>query len=220
MDITKADQIALDDALVAPAKRLKIAQIIWGMYNNKKVNYAYLLWEDFTYQIENKDTKKANVIDDPMFTTINVISRNEDTQLYGGILPKELTNEEIRKSESYKEYYAIASGEVPPKTKASAPKKKVNPDTSTKQKSPTDPKDTRVKQTGKKTGAGKQKQPAGLETLFDTALTEIEQLKIVTKRSQIQTRSSHASGSGADEGTGVTPGVPDVPNYDSDDVIS
>ncbi|GJY71879.1 hypothetical protein Tco_0475582 [Tanacetum coccineum] len=50
--------------------------------------------------------------DDPMFTTINVISRHEDTQLYGAILPKELTNEDIRNSESYKEYYAIASGEV------------------------------------------------------------------------------------------------------------
>ncbi|GKA80686.1 hypothetical protein Tco_0787378 [Tanacetum coccineum] len=31
---------------------------------------------------------------------------------------------------------------------------------------------------------------------------------------------SHASGSGADEGTGVTPGVPDAPDYDSDDDIS
>ncbi|GJT43336.1 hypothetical protein Tco_0952051 [Tanacetum coccineum] len=50
--------------------------------------------------------------DDPMFTTINVISRHKDTQLYGAILPKELTNEDIRNSESYKEYYAIASGEA------------------------------------------------------------------------------------------------------------
>ncbi|GJS71273.1 hypothetical protein Tco_0704114 [Tanacetum coccineum] len=30
----------------------------------------------------------------------------------------------------------------------------------------------------------------------------------------------HESGSGADEGTGVSPGVPDAPDYDSDDVIS
>ncbi|GKF48237.1 hypothetical protein Tco_0141488, partial [Tanacetum coccineum] len=47
-----------------------------------------------------------------MFTTINVISRNEDTQLYGALLPKELTNEDFRNSESYKEYYAIASKEA------------------------------------------------------------------------------------------------------------
>ncbi|GJX15583.1 hypothetical protein Tco_0216415, partial [Tanacetum coccineum] len=40
-------------------------------------------------------------------------------------------------------------------------------------------------------------------------LTEAEQLKIITKRSRKETHSSHASGSGADEGTGVSPGVPD-----------
>ncbi|GJU61030.1 hypothetical protein Tco_1238796 [Tanacetum coccineum] len=129
--------------------RLSQAQILWGMYNNKKVDYAYLLWEDFIYQIKNKNTKKGNAMyyprftklvvnfvmakdpsipqrnkvnwhyarDDPMFTTINVISRNEDTQLYGTILPAELTNEDIRNSESYKEYYAIASAKIPPKTK-------------------------------------------------------------------------------------------------------
>ncbi|GKF68565.1 hypothetical protein Tco_0198244, partial [Tanacetum coccineum] len=61
-----------------------------------------------------------------MFTTINVISRNEDTQLYGTILPAELTNEDIRNTESYKEYYAIASGKVSSKTKAS--KKKADSD--------------------------------------------------------------------------------------------
>ncbi|GKB13052.1 hypothetical protein Tco_0846975 [Tanacetum coccineum] len=41
--------------------------------------------------------------------------RNEDTQLYGTILPVALTNEDIRNSESYKEYYVIASGTIPPK---------------------------------------------------------------------------------------------------------
>ncbi|GJW73837.1 hypothetical protein Tco_0133207 [Tanacetum coccineum] len=51
-------------------------------------------------------------------------------------------------------------------------------------------------------------------------LTEAEQLKIITKRSRQETHSSHASGSGADEGTGVTPGVPDAPDYDSEDDIS
>ncbi|GJR45319.1 retrovirus-related pol polyprotein from transposon TNT 1-94 [Tanacetum coccineum] len=86
--------------------------------------------------------------DDPMFTTINVISRNEDTQLYGTILPVALTNEDIRNSKSYKEYYAIASGTIPPKIKGS--KKKANTDTITKQKPPTAPKE-------KKSRKGKQK---------------------------------------------------------------
>ncbi|GJY21457.1 hypothetical protein Tco_0394023 [Tanacetum coccineum] len=48
-------------------------------------------------------------------------------------------------------------------------------------------------------------------------LTEAEQMKLATKQSLIQTHTSHASGSGAHEGIGVTPGVPDVPTYESDD---
>ncbi|GJS80279.1 hypothetical protein Tco_0730160 [Tanacetum coccineum] len=77
------------------------------------------------YMQEFWATASVHNWDDPMFTTINVISRHEDTQLYGAILPKELTNKDIRNSESYKEYYVIASREVPPKTKASVHKKKI-----------------------------------------------------------------------------------------------
>ncbi|GJV22539.1 hypothetical protein Tco_1371559 [Tanacetum coccineum] len=72
--------------------------------------------------------------------------------------------------------------------------------------------------TGKVAKSRKKKQPAlGLETLSEVALTEAKQLKLATKRSLIQTHSSHVSGSGVHKGTGATPGVPDVPKYGSDD---
>ncbi|GJU87227.1 hypothetical protein Tco_1294773 [Tanacetum coccineum] len=136
--------------------RLSQAQILWGMYHKKNVDYAYLLWEDFIYQVENKNVKRSNEMYYPRFTKVivnffmtkdssiprrnrvnwhfssrmtqfhhdrRVVSRHEDTQLYGAILPDELTNEAIKDSESYKEYYAIASGDEPPKTKASVKKK-------------------------------------------------------------------------------------------------
>ncbi|GKE04583.1 hypothetical protein Tco_1396601, partial [Tanacetum coccineum] len=115
--------------------------------------------------------------------------------------------------ESYKEYYAIASGKIPPKTKGS--KKKADTNTTTKQKPPTIPKEKKEKKSGK----GKQKAKE-LETISEAVLTKAEQLKIITKRSHKETHSSYANGSGADEGTGVTPGVPDAPDYDSDDDIS
>ncbi|GJS41876.1 hypothetical protein Tco_0566919 [Tanacetum coccineum] len=115
--------------------------------------------------------------DDPLFTTINVISRNEATQLYGAILPVTLTNEDIRNSESYKEYYAMASGTIPPKTKGS--KKKANTDAIPKPKSSTAPKK-------KKSGTGKQK-TSELENISEADLTEAEQLKIVIKRSRLET---------------------------------
>ncbi|GJX51300.1 hypothetical protein Tco_0278145 [Tanacetum coccineum] len=204
--------------------RLSQAQILWGMYYKKNIDYAYLLWEEFVYQVETKNVKRSNEMyyprftkvivnffmtkdqsiprrnkinwhfsmDDHMFTTIKVVSRHEDTQLYGAILPNELTNEDIRNSESFKEYYAIASGAEPPKIKASVKKKQ--------------------KKQPAKTSKAK-----GLTVLSEVALTESEQIKLATKRSLIQTHSSHASGSGADKGTGSIPGVPDVPTYESDD---
>nr|GEU69303.1 hypothetical protein [Tanacetum cinerariifolium] len=63
------------------------------------------------------------VRDDVLFTTIKVVSRHQTTQQYGVILPIELTNDEIRNSKAYKEYYACATGEAAPKLKASARKK-------------------------------------------------------------------------------------------------
>nr|GFA10055.1 hypothetical protein [Tanacetum cinerariifolium] len=61
--------------------------------------------------------------DDVLFTTIKVVSRHQTTQQYGVILPIELTNDDIRNSKAYKEYYACATGEAAPKPKASARKK-------------------------------------------------------------------------------------------------
>ncbi|GJU14979.1 hypothetical protein Tco_1142945 [Tanacetum coccineum] len=159
------------------------------MYHKKNVDYAYLLWEDFVYQVENKNVKKSNKMyyprfikvivnffmtkdqsiprrnsvnwhyarDDYMFTIMKVVSRHEDTQLYGVILPNKLTNEDIRNSKYYKEYYAIASGAVPPKTKASVKKMQVESDTS---KTPPTAKGKRLKTSAKADKPAKKKKPA------------------------------------------------------------
>ncbi|GJV61058.1 hypothetical protein Tco_1467158 [Tanacetum coccineum] len=304
MDITRAQQIALDDALVAPTNRLTIGknnlrlsldlkskeptlQVVYdflkltpfykafqitsdvpeiyiemlqicpklpdqqfeeppfeeeirtflkdlghsgeikGMYYKKNVDYAYLLWEDFVYQVEKKNFKRSNEMYYPRFTKviINFFMTKDPSiprrnRLYGVILLDELTNEAIKDSESYKEYYAIASGAEPPKTKASVKKKQ---DGSDKTKTPPTAKGKRLKTLAKVAKPAKQKQPAksskakGLTLLSKVALTEAEQMKLATKRSLIQTHSSYASGSGADEGTGGKLGVSDVLTYESDD---
>ncbi|GKF91534.1 retrovirus-related pol polyprotein from transposon TNT 1-94 [Tanacetum coccineum] len=74
--------------------------------------------------------------------------------------PLALTNEDIRNSESYKEYYAMASGTIPPKTKGS--KKKANTDAIPKRKPSTAPKK-------QKSGTGKQK-TSELENISSLAL--------------------------------------------------
>ncbi|GJZ83950.1 hypothetical protein Tco_0649123 [Tanacetum coccineum] len=200
---------------------LSRAQIIWGMYNQKKVDYVYLLWEDLVYQIENKVSKKnkdmyyprftkviinhfmskdqsiprRNKVDwhmakyDPTLTTMRFIPKHETIQKYGAILPDTLTNQAMKESDAEKTDQAL---------KASLGK--------------------RLKAIAKVAKSGKKKLPAqGLENLSEIELSEAEQMKIITKRSKIDFYSSHASGSGANEGTGVTPGVPDVPKYGSKD---
>nr|GEX06981.1 hypothetical protein [Tanacetum cinerariifolium] len=96
--------------------------------------------------------------------------------------------------------------------------KKADSDTSPKKKHVQAPKVKRLKATVKVPKSRKKKLSAqGLHTLSEISLSEAEQIKIATKRSKIQLYSSYASGSGVDEGIGVSPWDPDVPTYDSND---
>nr|GEV25831.1 hypothetical protein [Tanacetum cinerariifolium] len=143
--------------------------------------------------------------DDTMFTAMRYISRHEDTQVYGIILPKDLTNQAMLESQAYMTYYAFAFREKTPKPKYV--RKKVDSDTYPKQKTIQATKGTRLK----------------------------TKAKLATKRSKTQFHSSHTSGSGygidtqsrvpdeqhlkttgADEGIVTIPGVPDVPKYESE----
>nr|GEU88758.1 hypothetical protein [Tanacetum cinerariifolium] len=169
----------------------EIKKITYGMYHKKNVDFAYLLWEDFLYQVEHKYAKKSNDMYYPIFTKViinffmtkdlSIPKRNK----FGAILPVELINEDIKNSAAYKEYYAIASRATPPKTKASIRKTR-----------------------------------SSLFVLSEVAMTEAEQIKLAIKRSLQQTHISQASGSSTDEGTGIIPGVPDVPTDESDEEIS
>nr|GEW15958.1 hypothetical protein [Tanacetum cinerariifolium] len=50
--------------------RLSQARILWGTYHKKNVDFAYLMWEDFVYQVEHKDAKKSNKMYYPRFTKV------------------------------------------------------------------------------------------------------------------------------------------------------
>ncbi|GJV16780.1 retrovirus-related pol polyprotein from transposon TNT 1-94 [Tanacetum coccineum] len=81
---------------------LSKAQILWGMYHQKNVNYVELLWEDFIYQINNKAYKKQEKI---------FVSTKEETQIYGAILPDSLTSHEMKETKACKAY--LVSTEEP-----------------------------------------------------------------------------------------------------------
>ncbi|GJX79514.1 hypothetical protein Tco_0327663 [Tanacetum coccineum] len=112
--------------------------------------------------------------DDTIFTSMRCISRHEDTQVYGTILPKELTKQAMLESNTYKTYYAFASREKAPKPKYI--RKKADPDTSPKQKPIQVAKGTRLKSKAKVDKPDKKKQLAkkikakGLQTILSEAL--------------------------------------------------
>nr|GEU39904.1 hypothetical protein [Tanacetum cinerariifolium] len=196
--------------------RLSQAQILWGLYHKRNVDYAYLMWEDFVYQVEHKNHKKSNEMYYPRFTKL--VSKHQNTQQFGALLPVELTNEEIRNSKSYKEYYAVATGAAPSKPKASVRRTTNSSETSITP--PTAAASLRLTASAKGKQTAKASNAKSLSALSEVAMTEARQLKLVTKRSMQQTRISQPSGSGADEGTGSIPGVPDVPTDESEEELS
>nr|GEZ22428.1 hypothetical protein [Tanacetum cinerariifolium] len=148
---------------------------------------------------------------------IKLVLRHQNTQQFGAMLLVELTNEDIKNSAAYKEYYAISSGAAPPKTKASLRKTQSSSDTTMP---PLTAASTRHSTSAKGKQPAKSSKAKGLSVLSEVALTKAEQMKLATKRSLQQTYISQASGSGANEGTGIIPGVPDVPTDESDEEIS
>ncbi|GJU85109.1 hypothetical protein Tco_1292655 [Tanacetum coccineum] len=127
--------------------------------------------------------------------------------------PDYLTNPAMKESEAYKIYHDLATGKVQPKPKYVRRYSKTNTD-----KAPKPSFGKRVKTTAKVAKSGKKKQLAPrLEALSNIALTEAEQMKLAAERSKTQLHISQPSGSGAHEGTGVSPGVPDAPTCQSDD---
>nr|GFA82940.1 hypothetical protein [Tanacetum cinerariifolium] len=160
------------------------------------------------------------VRDNNIFSTIKVVSRHQNTQQYGPILPIELTNEDIRNTTAYREYYACATGVAAPKPKASARKKKGDSNTSLTPPIATPTPTTTVVAAPRLSAAAKGKQPARATSPTDPSdveRIEAEQLKIVLRRSRQETYISHQCGFGTDEGTDVDAQDEGDKNDESDD---
>ncbi|GKB45661.1 hypothetical protein Tco_0896414 [Tanacetum coccineum] len=196
-----------------------ILSFIRDLGHTGEIKFLSNVNEDLVFQVENKNSKKNNDMYYPRFTKVIVdyfmakdhaIPRRNKLFWHDSrddfMFTTHLTNQAMLESEAYITYRAYETGEKTPKPKTIRKKAdlesspKINPTQASKGK--------RIKTPAKGDKATKKKQPAkssktkGLTKLSDVALTEAEQLKLATKRSRIQTHSSHASGSGADEGTG------------------
>nr|GEW00177.1 hypothetical protein [Tanacetum cinerariifolium] len=204
------------------------------MLTDVNINKLYHPWRSFVAIINKCLTGKSSsydpsiprrnkvnwhyVRDDHMFSTIKLVSRHQNMQQFGALLPIELTNEEIRNSNAYKEYYAIATRAAPPKPKASVRRTQSSSNTSITP--PTTAASPRLTSSQKGKQAAKACKAKSLSALSKVAMTEAQQLKLKTKRSIQQTHISYASGSGTNEGTGSILGVLDVPTDESEEDLS
>nr|GEZ16905.1 hypothetical protein [Tanacetum cinerariifolium] len=199
------------------------------MLTDVNINKLYQPWRSFAAIINKCLTEKssgydslrlsqAQILDDHMFSTIKLVSRHQNTQQFGALLPIELTNAEIKNSKAYKEYYALATGEAAPKPKASVKRTRSSSDTSITP--PTAAGSPRLIASAKGKQIAKASKAKSLSALSEVAITEAQHLKLVTKRSMQQTHISQPSDSGADNGTGSKPRVPDVPTNESEEELS
>ncbi|GJX09602.1 hypothetical protein Tco_0199461 [Tanacetum coccineum] len=195
--------------------------------NSKKNNNKYYL--GFTkvivdyFMAKDQGIPRRNkmfwhyVRDDFMFTTVIVISKHQDTQVYGAILRQYLTNQDMLESKAYMTYHAYATGENTPKPKTT--KKKADSESSPKTKSTQASKGKIIMTLAKGDKPAKKKQSTtkskGLTMISEVALTEAQQMKIAIERSKMQTHSSYASGSG--DGVDTQSKVPDDQGEDDED---
>ncbi|GJY82910.1 hypothetical protein Tco_0496286 [Tanacetum coccineum] len=206
-----------------------------------KIIIHHFLKKDKSISMRNKMFMHT-ARDDSLLGTMRFVSRHEDAQIYGAILPKAMTNQAMLDSVAYTTYYVIASGAEPPKLKK--PKTKFDSVISSKEipskKKPTNAKKdvpskkkpTSIPKLTKKKALVEGDRGKGLNVLSEIALSEAAQLKEATKQSKKYFHISQASGSGdgtnfeygvpdkqqrktssADEGIGTKPRVPDVPKY-------
>nr|GEW27659.1 hypothetical protein [Tanacetum cinerariifolium] len=105
IDTTIDQQVAIDEALVPHARILRI----------ERSNFRLLS------DISSKEYTLQLVYD--------ILRLTPFFKAFCALLPIELTNEDIRNSNAYKEYYAVATGATPPKPKASVRKTRSSSDT-------------------------------------------------------------------------------------------
>nr|GFB23278.1 hypothetical protein [Tanacetum cinerariifolium] len=164
MATTIEQQVALDEALVPSTKSLRLsqAQILWGLYHKRDIDYAFLIWKDFVYQVEHKNQKKSSEMYYPIFT--KVIIHHFMTKK--PLIPRRnkvnwhYVRDDIMNTKAYKEYYACANGEASPKPKASARRKRSGSDTSITPPTAIITPTTTVAAASRLTAAAKGKQPA------------------------------------------------------------
>nr|GEW29044.1 reverse transcriptase domain-containing protein [Tanacetum cinerariifolium] len=116
------------------------AQILWGMYNQKNVDYVALMWEDFMYQADNREISSARKehMPYPRFTKVIIshfISKDKTISMRNKINLHTICDDsllDIKDFKAFKTYYDFATEKATPKKarkfkKIASPTKKLSP---------------------------------------------------------------------------------------------
>ncbi|GJZ61001.1 hypothetical protein Tco_0617138 [Tanacetum coccineum] len=194
-----------------------------------KVIISHFISKDKTISMRN-GINLHTIRDDSLLGTLKFVSKTEDSQKYGALIPDGMINQIIKDSKAYKTYYDFATGKIAPKKarkfkKIASPSRKLSPVLEAEpvkkakrvkrpaKKSTTAPttgvviRDTPGVSVSKKKAPAKADRGKGIELLLDAALLEDAQLKKALRKSKQDTHKLQASGLG--DGVGFQPKVPD-----------
>ncbi|GKA24767.1 hypothetical protein Tco_0710800 [Tanacetum coccineum] len=217
-------------------KNVDYVALLWEVFmyqaDNREISSArkeHMPYRRFTKVIihhfisKDKTISMRNIInlhtirDDSLLGTLKFVSKIDDTQKYGALIPDEMINQDIKDSKGYKTYYDFATGTFEPK-KARKFKKVASPSRKLSHVLEAEPvkKAKRVKRPAKKSttmpttcvvirdtlgvSVSKKKAPAkgdrgkGMKLLSDAALLEAAQVKEALKKSKLETHKVQASG--------------------------
>ncbi|GKB08552.1 hypothetical protein Tco_0836864, partial [Tanacetum coccineum] len=148
--------------------------------------------------------------DDNILGPMRFVSKADNYQVYGALLPEVMPNQKMQDSPAYKTYLAFATGATSPK-KARKFKKPASP----LRKRTLVTIEEEEPEPAKKVVPSKKpsRKYKGIDLLSEAALLEEAQVKKVLKRSRRETTIHQAGSSG--NGTGSKPGVPDEPKGQS-----
>ncbi|GJS15509.1 hypothetical protein Tco_0409981 [Tanacetum coccineum] len=172
--------------------------------------------------------------DNSILVPIRFVSKSDDFQVYGALLPNRMANHKMLDSDAYKTYLAYTTGATSPKMKRKFKKPTSHSNKRTlvtiEEEEPESAKKDKLKK-----ALVKAKRSKGIKLLSDAALLKETQLKKALKRSKRETSIRQAGGSseGADiesevpdepkgksidtsDGTGLKPGFPDVSKDDEE----
>ncbi|GJU99942.1 hypothetical protein Tco_1329213 [Tanacetum coccineum] len=246
MATTAAQQIALDNALVAPEKRIcpRLPDQEFDKPPSEEEIISFIKELGHTGKIKNITAVVVDHMHQPRIAFTAIINKclNEDTQVYGALIPTLMTTPKIQDSPAYQTYLAFATGAATPNTKRIYKKpatpmiktKTISPEeTPSKKKYAPAKKDVSSKNPLRKQLTGvqirdtpdvsvsKKKVPSTTDTskgsklLSDAALLEEAQLKKFPKKSKQETNIYQAGG--LSEGVDLESEVIDEPKGKSSD---